>query len=49
METKSLVGLFWEEMGLLIVLIVPILMAVVAPIGHRIAGLFDGMMPHRPS
>ena len=49
METKSVITLFWEEMGLLLVLIVPILMVVIALLGHRIGHFPDRTRHHRPS
>jgi len=46
METKSLVTLFWEEMGLLMVLVVPILI-MLSLLGHRMGHLIENRF-HRP-
>jgi hypothetical protein len=49
METKSLVDLFWEEMGLLLVLIVPILIVVVASLGRPMGHFHNRPTHRRPS
>lgn len=48
METNSLVRLFWEEMGLLLLLLIPILM-MIAAIGHQIANVIARTTHHRSS
>lgn len=47
MEPKSLITLFWEEMGILLVLVVPIVMTVIALLGHSI-GHFNENRSHHP-